>query len=632
MNKKKIRVVVAEDQEICQQIWQSYLAPESDLEIIGTAIDGQGAIELVDKLKPDVVLMDINMTRMDGLTATEIICDRHVHTKILVLGFSEQNQDIQKSFQLGAKGYVLRSCHPQELVTAIRNIHQGYIQLGLGLMEKLYADKSLAAQEFNESDCHSAELITHFSEESSSVQPEETLVIEASSNLVSPHFSSNRLLNKKFRLLILLFAGLLAFFWTTPGRKWAFQLTNSSKFLSSQTATAQDSKSTTILPVQAVNVKRVASYQVDRTYAGTIVSRRSSELGFERSGKLLSLEVDKGDFVIVGTPIAILDKRNLNAQKREFLAERKQVNAVLKELQAGSTQETIAAAQSTVNSLKSQIKLADSKSQRRQELYASGVISREQLDEATTEVNTLQARIDEAQSKLDEILIGTRPEKIEAQQAILERLDAKLASLELKIEKSILRAPFTGRIANRLVDEGTVVSTGQTIFTLVESSALEVQIGIPVTTATQISLGSNHHLYVGSQQYQAKVLSKLPQLDSATRSLTIVLGLDETAAKDVRAGQIARMKLSENIVDSGYWLPTTALVKGVRGLWSCYVLGKPQNFSNKPKTVFRVEQREIEVIQTESERVFVSGTLQEDDQVIVNGNHRLVSGQMVVAK
>ena len=439
--------------------------------------------------------------------------------------------------------------------------------------------------------------------------------------------------NQKFTLparkIRLLLSGLLVFLLIPLGRNWLSKLPILSTLQPNQAATPQGSNSTTILPVETMKVNLVDSYQVDRTYTGTIVPRRTSSLGFERSGKIMKLTVDQGDRVKVGTHIALLDPKNLKAQQQELLAERKQVNALLKELQAGSRSETIAAAQSTVNSLQSQLKLAQTKSQRRQELYPSGAISREQLDEATTEVNTLNAQINEAQSQLDELLAGTRPEKIEAQQAVLQKLDAKLASLELELEQSTLKAPFTGKIANRLVDEGTVVSAGESIFTLVEASALEAHIGVPVNTATQIPLGSNQQLQIGARTYQAQVISTLPQLDSATRTLTVVLGLDESAAGEVRAGQVARLKLSENITDSGYWLPTTALVRGVRGLWSCYVLGKSEFVANDPQTAFRVERREIEVLQTESERVFVRGTLQNSDQVIVNGNHRLVTGQLV---
>ncbi len=431
------------------------------------------------------------------------------------------------------------------------------------------------------------------------------------------------------RASILLLSGLFVFLFTPLGREWVSKLPMMSTLEPSQKATAQDSSPTTILTVETIKVNLVNSHQVSRSYTGTIVPRRSSSLGFERGGKLLNLTVDQGDQVQVGTPLAFLDTKNLKAKQQELLAERKQVNALLKELQAGSRNETIAAAKSTVKSLHSQLKLAQTKSKRRQELYTSGAISREQFDEATTEVKTLQARLNEAQSKLDELQTGTRPEKIEAQQALLQKLDAKLASLEIELEQSVLKAPFAGKIANRLVDEGTVVSTGQSIFTLVSDKALEAHIGVPVNTANQIPPGSNQQLQIGTKKYQGKVLSTLPQLDSATRTLTVVLGLRKSAAREVRAGQVARLKLTETIANSGYWLPTTALVRGVRGLWSCYVLGKSENVAADPKKVFPVEQRDVEVLHTKSDRVFVRGTLQNSDQVIVNGNHRLVTGQLV---
>ena len=644
---KIIRVLIAEDQYTCQQIWRSYLEPEADLEIIGTAIDGQVAIELVAKLKPDVVLMDINMPRMDGLTATKIITSRHVDTKVLILSIDDNVEYIEKSLQIGAKGYFLKSSDPQELVTAIRNINQGYCQLGSGLIEKLDSHTSpVRHQRSQESDSvyevlgdkknsvekmdldsrrDTKELVSK-SETTSLEQVDET---ESNSVVVLPHKKSKKLIPLNFRLPLLLLSGLLVFLFTPSGRNWWSKLPMLSTLQTEGAATAQDSDATTILPVETVEVNSVDSYQVERIYTGTIVSRRSSSLGFERGGKLLNLAVDLGEDVEIGTPLAILDTKNLKAQQRELLAERKQVKAQLQELQAGSRSETIAAAKSTTKSLQSQLKLAEIKGQRRQELHTSGAISREQLDEATTEVNILQARLNEAQSKLDELLAGTRPEKIAAQQALLEQLDAKLASLELELEQSTVKAPFRGTIAKRLVDEGTVVAAGESILTLVEAGTLEVHVGVPVNTASRIPLGSNQQLQIGSRTYQAQVRSTLPQLDSATRTLTVVLGLDQSAATEVRAGQVARLRLSETIADSGYWLPTTALVRGVRGLWSCYVLGSSEKVTNNPQQAFRVEQQELEVLQTESDRVFVRGTIQNGDRVIVNGSHRLVTGQLV---
>ena len=437
----------------------------------------------------------------------------------------------------------------------------------------------------------------------------------------------------KFTLLgraIILLLSVFWVFWFIPsGRKGLSKLPILSALRSNLEATAQTSPSTTVLPVETIRVNSVDAYQVFRTYTGAIVPRRTSSLGFERSGKLLNLTVDLGDQVEAGASLAFLDAKNIKAKQQELLAARKQAHAQLKELLAGSRPETIIAAQSTVESVHSQLQLAQTKSQRRQELYTSGAISREQLDEAITDVNTLQARLNETQSQLNELLTGTRPEKIEAQRALLQQLEAKLASLEIELAQSTLKAPFTGRIANRLVDEGTVVSGGQSIFTLVEDQDLEVHVGVHVNTFSQLPLGSTQQLQIGSKNYQAHVLSTLPQVDSTTRTLTVILNLDKLAAKEVRAGQVARLNLTETIFNSGYWLPTTALVRGVRGLWSCHVLRTSRRVASDPPNAFRVEQRELEVLHTQGDRVFVRGTLQNGDQVIVNGNHRLVNGQWV---
>ncbi|MEM9217061.1 MAG: efflux RND transporter periplasmic adaptor subunit [Cyanobacteria bacterium P01_F01_bin.150] len=451
------------------------------------------------------------------------------------------------------------------------------------------------------------------------------------------HHSQNGVLksNTLSRVTILFILGIVIVLLTPLHRKWLSTLPILSAFQTNQAATAQNStaqnsSSTTILPVETIKVNSVNAYQVDRSYTGTVFPRRSSALGFEQGGKLLDITVDQGDSVTAGSPLAVLNTKRLNARRQELMAERNQANAQLKELQAGARTETVAAAMATVSNLQSQLDLAQTVRQRRQDLYTVGAISREQLDEAATDVDTLQARLNEAQSRVDELQVGTRPERIEAQQALLQQLDARLASLDIEVQQSTLTAPFSGRVADRFVDEGTVIAAGEPILTLVEDNALEAHIGVPVNAALQVSIGSRLQVQIGSNTYQAQVISTLPQVDAVTRTLTIILRLDPSATEEVRAGQVVRLRLSETISEAGYWLPTTALIKGIRGLWSCYVLGQAEVVDGKD--AFRIEQRELEVIHTQGDRVFVRGTLQHHDQVIVSGNHRLVVDQLVRAQ
>lgn len=449
-------------------------------------------------------------------------------------------------------------------------------------------------------------------------------ILEVSQNQELVKNRNKNLIKKPIVLLIPI--GILIFIFTPPGRSL---LNNIS---SSQTKSQQKSNSIinspeNILTVQTKQIQSVDSYLVKRSYNGTVVPRRTSSFGFERSGKLASIVVDKGSKVKTGQTLAFLDPKTLKATQRELLAQRAQLVAQLKELQAGVRSQTIAAARANVNKLKSQLELARTKNQRRKRLYTQGAISKEQYDEATSDLNSKQANLEEAQSKLNELLAGTRPEQIEAQQASIEQLDAKIASVEIELEKSILKAPFSGTISNRLVDEGTVVSMGNPVFRLVEDGILEAHVGVPVSAANKLKSGRTLPVIIGEKNYSAIVLSKLPELDPSTRTTTVVLKLNGEAVGKLTSGQVARLHLNETVSDTGYWLPTTALVKGVRGLWSCYVLGEADK-TNK-SNYFTVKRKDVEILHNTGDRVLVKGTLQNNDRVIVNGTHRIVPGILV---
>ncbi len=131
-----IRVLVVEDQNTIRQVLKRYLESEPDLEIVGFAPNGQVAIEKVKEVKPDVVLMDVDMPVMNGLTATKIISERFFRTKVLILTIHDEEKHLNRALQVGARGYLLKNTPSEELVNAIRYVQKGYFQLGPGLIEK----------------------------------------------------------------------------------------------------------------------------------------------------------------------------------------------------------------------------------------------------------------------------------------------------------------------------------------------------------------------------------------------------------------------------------------------------------------------------------------------------------------
>ena len=131
-----IKVLIVDDQKTIQEVLVSYLEGEPGLEVVGVADDGQQALTMVEELRPDIVLMDIDMPALDGLTATRIISERFVETQILILSVHDEDAYLNTALQVGAKGYLLKNTPAKELVNAIFSAYKGYFQLGPGLLEK----------------------------------------------------------------------------------------------------------------------------------------------------------------------------------------------------------------------------------------------------------------------------------------------------------------------------------------------------------------------------------------------------------------------------------------------------------------------------------------------------------------
>ena len=426
----------------------------------------------------------------------------------------------------------------------------------------------------------------------------------------------------------LLLRGLVGFVLVLGGLGLLFTFKNQQ---SNTEKKVQAASSTQILPVKTLVAFAVQSYQVSRTYTGEVAALRASELGFERSGKLVELLVDEGDKVVKGRPLAKLDTSNLKTQRLELLAQKAQAQAKLEELEAGPRKESIAAARAAVLNLEKQAQLEKIKRSRRESLYKEGAISREQLDEVAFNSEAIAAKLLEAQSNLEELVNGTRREQLVAQRATVKQLEANISDLDINIAKSTLKAPFSGTVATGKLDEGVVINAGQSVIRLVENARPEVRIGVPVSIVAQLKNNSQlSQVQIAGKTYQAQISSFLPEIDSETRTQTVVLRLEPSSLGKVTPGQTARWQITDKISQEGYWLPKKALVQGVRGLWSCYVLVETDKQVSRSKDkAFRLKEETVEILHQDGERVLVRGTLAAGDLVVADGVHRLVPGQLV---
>ncbi|MBP6104669.1 MAG: response regulator transcription factor [Gammaproteobacteria bacterium] len=122
---KPISVLIADDHALVRHGLQGILAHAPDVHVVGEAKDGVEAVELALGQKPDVMLMDLQMPRMNGLDATQKILHKNSNIKIIILSSLETPAHLQQAMQAGAKGYLIKNTLPQEMIKAIHTVAKG---------------------------------------------------------------------------------------------------------------------------------------------------------------------------------------------------------------------------------------------------------------------------------------------------------------------------------------------------------------------------------------------------------------------------------------------------------------------------------------------------------------------------
>ena len=126
---RMIRVLLVDDHRLVRAGLMSLLATAADGEVVGEAADGAQALEQVAATSPDVVLMDLSMPVMDGVTATRALRTRHPETRVVVLSSFSDRSRVREAVAAGATGYVLKDCTPDELLSAVRSAADGHAPL-----------------------------------------------------------------------------------------------------------------------------------------------------------------------------------------------------------------------------------------------------------------------------------------------------------------------------------------------------------------------------------------------------------------------------------------------------------------------------------------------------------------------
>jgi DNA-binding NarL/FixJ family response regulator len=141
-NRPMIRVLLADDQALVRAGFHALLGRSEDIEVVGEAADGVEALELARRYRPDVVLMDVRMPRLDGIAATAQLCadPQLADTRVIVVTTFELDEYVHNALRAGASGFLLKDVEPDELRRAVRIVAGGEALLAPSVTRRLIAE------------------------------------------------------------------------------------------------------------------------------------------------------------------------------------------------------------------------------------------------------------------------------------------------------------------------------------------------------------------------------------------------------------------------------------------------------------------------------------------------------------
>jgi RND family efflux transporter MFP subunit len=311
-------------------------------------------------------------------------------------------------------------------------------------------------------------------------------------------------------------------------------------------------------------------YVQKRLVVGRAEAPQTAAIGFDQGGSVVDIFVNDGQAVVQGQILAVLDNQRFKAQMNELSA--------------------------ILNRAKSEANLAELSLKRVVELVAKKLESVQRLDESTESLNAANAFVNEILARKQTLLV--------------------------EISKTKLLAPFDGSVVRRLVDKGTVVSTGQTLFNLQQDGQLEARFALSADHVNKFSIDQVIAVTTKTNRTSGKIKSIAQQRSLDTRTVDMIISLTEPNLS-ILPGDLLHIDISSNIDAQGFWVPRKALVSSVRGLWSLFTV---EEIDGEQQLVVKL----VEVVHADDRKAFVRGALKEEVSVVIEGVHRLVPGQKVI--
>lgn len=394
-----------------------------------------------------------------------------------------------------------------------------------------------------------------------------------------------------------------------------------------------------VLTVTAVPCAMAGPDVLYQSYTGVVTARRTTELSAQRMGRVEHVAVDIGDAVTEGQVLVAMDQRHLLAEQQMLQSELEAAIAKLEEFKTGPRAQEIEAAEAKVVELEASVKLAKANFRRATELHRQSAVSTQERDENAFREESALAQLRSAREALELLREGTRAEQLRQQESRVGALQAQLDQTAIAIDDASIEAPFSGHVQARHIDEGTIVSAGESILQIIESGEKEVHVGLPTELVRRTS-PEQFVLRGPKGLIEAEVIRVSPSIDQRTRSQEIVFRVVDpsnqvTVGASVEVDCPLDSIVGESSVQEGYWVPTDSLSAGARGLWALLVAAPLQTGTTTDRlaatgaATHRIERRQVELLSSQGKWSRIRGPIDRDELVVVDGTHVIVNGQQV---
>lgn len=380
-----------------------------------------------------------------------------------------------------------------------------------------------------------------------------------------------------------------------------------------------------VRPVKVIQLA-AATPTEKRSFPGLVQATRETQLAFRVSGPLVAMKAQIGQRVAKGEVIAQIDPRDFEIQAQRLEAAIDEASATLTAMKKGARAEDIARLEAQLSAARTGLANAQRDFERQKKLLAAGAVARLRFDNAEGARDAARANVEGLVQELKKARSGSRIEDIQAAEAGIKRLRVDLEAARNALADTALKAPFSGIVSRKLVENFENVGAGTPIISFLDLSSVEVHSALPedlVIRRDRIAeITCSLTAYPG-RRFEATIQSLGRKTESANQSYPLTVVLHVPAGITVEPGMAANLTITlerRQQQAEGYLLPTGALFGETHG-GSC---------------VWRLDPETMTVVKTpvtigalSGDRVQVLSGLDASDRVVTAGARFLREGQEV---